>query len=77
MSLFQKKKKNHISKLSFIEKCDVYNIFIKSSQEILSDKLLQIVMGHLSGGYKLKSITTYHIKFAVKILWTYRFSTSL
>ena len=61
-------KKNNISKLSFIEKCNIHNIFIKSSQQILSDKLLLIVRSNLSGGYKLKSITTYHIKFAVKIL---------
>ena len=47
------------------EKCYVYNIFTIFSQQIVSERLLLVVMsgqkGNLSCGFKLEPITTYHM----------------
>ena len=56
------------------EKCYVYNIFTTFSQQIVSDRLLLVVINeqksNLSCGFKLKPITTYRMRFVVKMLWT-------
>ena len=48
--------------------------FHNTSQQILSTKLLLVAIigqkSNLSDMFKLKPITTYHIRFFVKILWT-------
>ena len=55
-------------------------IFIILSQQILSSKLLLILILIYNLNYLFvypnQSITTYHLKFIVKILWTYHFSTN-
>ena len=56
------------------EKCYVYNIFTIFSQQIVSGSLLLVVMSeqktNLSCEFKLELITTYHMWFVVKMLWT-------
>ena len=64
----------HVLGLLVQEKCYVHDIFITFSQQILSDRLLLVVMGgqknNLSYEFKLESIITYHLWFVVKMLWT-------
>ena len=58
-------------------KCYVHYIFTIFLQQILSGRLLLVVIGgqksNLSCGFKLESITTYqyHILFVMKVLWKY------
>ena len=56
------------------EKCYVHNIFTTFSQQIVNGSLLLIVMSeqktNLSCEFKLELITTYHMWFVVKMLWT-------
>ena len=51
----------------------VHNIFTIFSQKIINGRLLLVVTSgkkKLSDGFKLKPVTTYHLKFVVKMLWT-------
>ena len=49
-----------------------HNIFTTLSEQMLSDKLLLVVIGrqrnNLSYGFKLELIITYHLWFIMKIL---------
>ena len=49
-----------------------HNIFTTLSEQILSDRLLLVVIGrqrnNLSYGFKLELIITYHLWFIMKIL---------
>ena len=55
----------------------VYDIFVTLSQQILSNRLLQDVIGeyknNFNSEFKLEHITTYHIRFVMKILYTQHF----
>ena len=57
------------------EKCYIYNIFIILIQQILSGRLLLTIIceqkNNFSDEFKLKSITSYYLKFVVKILLKY------
>ena len=67
--LFLKKKKE--------KKYYVYNIFRALSQQIISSRLLRDVIGgqknNFNSGFKLEHVTTYHVRFVMKILYTQHF----
>ena len=50
----------------------IHNIFTILSQQILSGKLLLTIIdrkkNNFSGGFKLESVTTYPVKFIIKML---------
>ena len=53
------------------KKIYVHNIFTTFSQKIINCRLLLVVTSgkkKLSDGFKLKPVTTYHLKFVVKML---------
>ena len=57
------------------EKCYIYNIFIILIQQILSGRLLLTIIceqkNNFSDESKLKSITSYNLKFVIKMLLKY------
>ena len=66
-----------MSMLFFYKKCYIHNIFITLLQQIINCRFLQIVISrqksNFNNKFKLEPITTYNLRFFVKMLQTYHF----